>query len=146
MMARSSFTSSSVTFPPRIGEAGLVGPARARDGVRVRSGSESCFYFCALRSRQKKCVFRSGLHTRAETAGPTETRPHGGSVQGFPNNFMSRTSKQARATTNRPSQLSQKQDGVGKFELFSSVANSICTCAHSQFTMIAVCRCHKAPD
>lgn len=50
------------------------------------SGSEDC-YFCALRSHQKKCVLRSGLDTRAETVGPRETRPHGRSVQGFPNNF-----------------------------------------------------------
>lgn len=60
------------------------------------SGSESC-YFCALRSHQKKCVLRSGLHTRAKTVGPRETRPHGRSAQGFPNNFMSQTCKQMRA-------------------------------------------------
>lgn len=80
------------------------------------SGSESC-YFCAPLSHQKKCVLRSGLHTRAETVGPRETRPHGRSVQGFPNNFMSQTSEQTHTieVTNGPPQDTDSRVRVGKF-------------------------------
>lgn len=73
-------------FP--LSEVGFRGPPELE--MVCASVSENC-YFCALRSHQKKCVLRSGLHTRAETAGPRETRPHGRSVQGFPNNSMSQT-------------------------------------------------------
>lgn len=79
------------------------------------SGTESC-YSCALRSHQKKCVLRSGLHTSAETVGPRETRPHGRSAQGFPNSFMSQTCKQMR--TIEPTALPRDSDTrvcVGKF-------------------------------
>lgn len=54
---------------------GFLGPPESE--MVCASGSQCC-YFCALRSHQKKCVLRSELHTRAESAGPRETRPHGG--------------------------------------------------------------------
>lgn len=43
--------------------------------------------FCALRPHQKKCVFRSGLHTRAETVGPKRNTPTWWLSAGLPKQF-----------------------------------------------------------
>lgn len=57
------------------------------DSLGVRLGLGELLCFCAPRSHQKKCVLRSGVRTREESAWPRETRPHGRAVEGFPKHF-----------------------------------------------------------
>lgn len=77
-----------------------------RDGVRVRVGE-----LPPLRSAvapEEMRFSRSELHTRAQTTGSRETRPHGGSMQGFLNNFHVTELHGAAAAVNGLSEVTDR--------------------------------------